>query len=139
MGLFSRFRPQTSGQVADGYHSDGKESVIHDGELAYVRQTAGNGTEGYQEAVGAPVESNSPLGYHVNWITIIFLNVNHMVGTGIFSTPATILRLTGSIGLGLLYWVIGFILAVAGFAVHMEFTSYFPNRSGSEVVWLEQS
>lgn len=41
--------------------------------------------------------------------------------------------------LALIYWVIGFILAVAGLGVHMEFTSYFPNRSGSEVVWLEQS
>uniref|UniRef100_A0A8H7TTU6 Uncharacterized protein n=1 Tax=Bionectria ochroleuca TaxID=29856 RepID=A0A8H7TTU6_BIOOC len=88
---------------------------------------------------GAPVESRSPLGYHVNWLTIIFLNVNHMVGTGIFSTPATILRLTGSVGLALVYWVIGFLLAVAGLGVHLEFTSYFPTRSGSEVVWLEQS
>ncbi|KAL5590528.1 hypothetical protein FOBRF1_014085 [Fusarium oxysporum] len=61
-----------------------------------------------------------------------------MVGTGIFSTPATILRLTGSVGLALVYWVIGFLLAVAGLAVYMEFTSYFPNRSGSEVVWLVQ-
>ena len=113
-------------------------SIIHDNKLTYVRQTAGNGTSGYQEAVGAPVETRSPLGYHVNWLTIIFLNLNHMVGTGIFSTPATILRLTGSVGLALVYWVIGFILAVAGLAVHMEFTSYFPNRSGSEVVWLEQ-
>ncbi|KAJ4016262.1 hypothetical protein NW752_003385 [Fusarium irregulare] len=113
-------------------------SIIHDNNLTYVRQTAGNGTSGYQEAVGAPVETRSPLGYHVNWLTIIFLNLNHMVGTGIFSTPATILRLTGSVGLALVYWVIGFILAVAGLAVHMEFTSYFPNRSGSEVVWLEQ-
>lgn len=139
MGFFSGFTKPATSQVDAGNSSDSEASVIHDGKLSYVRQTAGNGTSGYQEAVGAPVESQSPLGYHVNWITIIFLNVNHMVGTGIFSTPATILRLTGSIGLALIYWVIGFILAVAGLGVHMEFTSYFPNRSGSEVVWLEQS
>jgi amino acid transporter len=142
MGLFSRIKPRATQQVAAtslGPDSDSEKSVIRDGDLAYVRQTAGNGTTGYQEAVGAPVESQSPLGYHVNWITIIFLNVNQMVGTGIFSTPATILRLTGSIGLALVYWVFGFILSVAGLGVHMEFTSYFPNRSGSEVVWLEQS
>ncbi|KAH7325570.1 amino acid permease-domain-containing protein [Stachybotrys elegans] len=143
MGFLSALKPKTTALVASDsgesdYHSSSEASVIHDGELAYVRQTAGNGTSGYQEAAGAPVETQSPLGYHVNWLTIIFLNVNHMVGTGIFSTPATILRLTGSIGLALVYWVIGFILAIAGLAVHMEFTSYFPNRSGSEVVWLEQ-
>jgi amino acid transporter len=140
MGFLSRVKPQTTGQVApDSSDLDSEASVIHDGKLAYIHQTAGNGASGYQEAVGAPVESQSPLGYHVNWITIIFLNVNHMVGTGIFSTPATILRLTGSVGMALIYWVIGFILAVAGLGVHLEFTSYFPNRSGSEVVWLEQS
>ncbi|KAH7033704.1 amino acid permease-domain-containing protein [Microdochium trichocladiopsis] len=116
-----------------------ESSIIHDGDLAYIRQTAGNGATGHQEVVGAPVETQSPLGYHVNWLTIIFLNINHMVGTGIFSTPATILGLTGSVGLALIYWVIGFILAVAGLVVHLEFTSYFPTRSGSEVVWLEQS
>ncbi|KAK2472224.1 hypothetical protein H9L39_16104 [Fusarium oxysporum f. sp. albedinis] len=36
-------------------------------------------------------------------LIIIFLNLNHMVGTGIFSTPATILRLIGSVGLALVY------------------------------------
>ncbi|CVL04165.1 related to high affinity methionine permease [Fusarium mangiferae] len=139
MGLpFSPKSQATSHAVPEHPQSDSEASIIRNGDLAYVRQTARNGASGYQEAVGAPVETRSPLGYHVNWLTIIFLNLNHMVGTGIFSTPATILRLTGSVGLALVYWVIGFLLAVAGLAVHMEFTSYFPNRSGSEVVWLEQ-
>ena len=30
-------------------------------------------------------------------------------------------------------------MAVAGFATYLEFASYFPNRSGSEVVYLEQA
>ncbi|KAF1913065.1 amino acid permease-domain-containing protein [Ampelomyces quisqualis] len=140
MGLFSGIGPQTttSQEASDSNNSNNELSVIHDGKLAYVHQTAGNGGSGYQEAVGAPVETHSPLGYHVNWLTVIFLNVNHMVGTGIFSTPATILRLTGSVGLALIYWFIGFVLAAAGIGVFLEFISFFPNRSGSEVVWLEQ-
>ncbi|KAI1114314.1 high-affinity methionine permease [Nemania sp. NC0429] len=114
--------------------------VLHDGDLAYTVAKAENGSgAAYQEAVGAPVESRSPLGYHVGWVTVIFLNVNQMIGTGIFSTPGTILGKTGSVGLALIYWVIGLLLAVAGFAVYLEFTSYFPNRSGSEVVYLEQA
>ncbi|KAI1195208.1 high-affinity methionine permease [Nemania serpens] len=114
--------------------------VLHDGDLAYTIAKAENGSGAtYQEAVGAPVESRSPLGYHVGWVTVIFLNVNQMIGTGIFSTPGTILGKTGSVGLALIYWVIGLLLAVAGFAVYLEFTSYFPNRSGSEVVYLEQA
>ncbi|KAI2466901.1 amino acid transporter [Annulohypoxylon bovei var. microspora] len=114
-------------------------SVIHDRNLAYVVEKAENGSKpSYQEAAGAPVESHSPLGYQVGWITVIFLNVNQMIGTGIFSTPGTILSSTGSIGLALIYWTIGFFLAVTGFSVYLELASYFPNRSGSEVVYLEQ-
>jgi hypothetical protein len=67
--------------------SDSDESVLHDGSLAFTRVVGGNNAKAtYQEAVGAPVERRSPLGYHVGWITVIFLNVNQMIGTGIFST-----------------------------------------------------
>ncbi|KAI1368613.1 high-affinity methionine permease [Xylaria arbuscula] len=114
--------------------------VVHDGELTYTVVKANNGSGvTYQEAVGAPVESNSPLGYHVGWVTVIFLNVNQMIGTGIFSTPGTILGSTGSVGLALIYWTIGIFLAFAGFSVYLELASYFPNRSGGEVVYLEQA
>jgi len=43
----------------------------------------------YEEAavnIGAPVEVISPLGYHVGAISVMFLNVGTMIGTGIFST-----------------------------------------------------
>lgn len=56
-----------------------------------------------------------------------------------FSPAGTILNRTGSVGLALIYWVIGFLFAVAGIGVYLEFVSYYPSRSGSEVVWLEQS
>ncbi|KAK8054926.1 hypothetical protein PG993_000153 [Apiospora rasikravindrae] len=122
----------------NGSHSD--ISVVKDGGLTYTRAQGGNGSAAtYQEAVGAPVEHKSPLGYHVGWLTVIFLNVNQMIGTGIFSTPGTILNNTGSIGLALIYWVIGAIMAFAGLAVYLELASYFPNRSGGEVVYLEQA
>lgn len=66
--------------------SDSEVSVLRDGEFAFVREKAGNDSgPSYQEAVGAPVESSSPLGYNVGWVTVIFLNVNQMIGTGIFS------------------------------------------------------
>lgn len=67
--------------------SDSQLSVVYDGDLAFTRVKGGNDSGvAYQEAVGAPVENASPLGYNVGWATIIFLNVNQMVGTGIFST-----------------------------------------------------
>ncbi|KDN62608.1 putative high-affinity methionine permease [Colletotrichum sublineola] len=147
MGFFAKLFPSgdASGGGGPAVHADTEASdsepyIIRDGDLAYTRVKGGNGSKpSYQEAVGAPVESDSPLGYHVNWIAIIFLNINMMVGTGVFSTPASILNRTGSIGLALMYWVIGFLMASAGFSVYLELASYFPNRSGSEVVYLEQA
>ncbi|KAG4269247.1 hypothetical protein FPRO04_12122 [Fusarium proliferatum] len=139
-----RPRPEAKPAVIDvdqHYTSDSSDpALLRDGNLAFTRVQGGNDAKAsYQEAIGAPVETNSPLGYHVGWLTIIFLNVNQMIGTGIFSTPGSILNSTGSIGLALIYWFIGFIMAIAGFCVYLEFASYFPSRSGAEVVYLEQA
>ncbi|KAI0008229.1 amino acid transporter [Xylariaceae sp. FL0662B] len=138
--LWSRPAASEVHVVGEPDASSSDVSVIHDGDLTYTVTKAGNGSRAaYQEAAGAPVESNSPLGYHVGWLTVIFLNVNQMIGTGIFSTPGTVLNRTGSVGLALIYWTIGVLMAFAGFCVYLELASYFPNRSGSEVVYLEQA
>jgi amino acid transporter len=49
------------------------------------------------------------------------------------------LKGTGSVGLALFYWVLGFFIAGSSLSVYLEFASYFPSRSGAEVVYLEQS
>jgi len=55
--------------------------------LRYTHEIGGNTSKAtYQEASGAPVEVNSPLGYSVGWVTVIFLNLSKMIGTGVFST-----------------------------------------------------
>lgn len=89
--LKSRFGNRTSVAAypaeAPGSTSESDVSVLRDGDLAFVRERGGNASgPSYQEAAGAPVESKSPLGYNVGWLTVIFLNVNQMIGTGIFST-----------------------------------------------------
>lgn len=95
-----------------------------------------------------------------------------MIGTGVFSTreppsltqpphysriiPAgSILKGVGSVGLSLIFWVIGYAFAggktshlhiltwltffpAASLAVYLEFASYFPHRSGAEVAYLEK-
>ncbi|KAI9708247.1 MAG: hypothetical protein M1820_004201 [Bogoriella megaspora] len=115
-------------------------AAITDGDLKFTIEAGGNTEKPtYQEASGAPVESTSPLGYSVGWVTVVFLNLSKMVGTGIFSTPSTILAGAGSVGLALFYWFIGFLISAATLSVYLEFASYFPSRSGSEVVYLEQA
>lgn len=141
--------------------SSSAPAVIHDGGLAYTRTQAANGSKAaYQEAAGAPVETESPLGYEVGWFTVMFVNINMLIGTGIFSTrkclqsspsathrlilllisiAANILTQTGSVGVSLILWFIGFLMAATGISIYLEFASYFPSRSGSEVVYLEQA
>ncbi|THC89894.1 hypothetical protein EYZ11_010645 [Aspergillus tanneri] len=108
-------------------------SIIDDGSLHFTAEGGANSTQlTYQEASGAPIEVNSPLGYSVGYVTVVFLNLSKMIGTGVFTTP-------GSVGLSLFYWVIGYLVASSMLSVYLEFASYFPSRSGSEVVYLEQS
>ncbi|KAF9690886.1 hypothetical protein EKO04_010936 [Ascochyta lentis] len=135
-GLFNR---KTSLE-ADVPNYTADEGEVSDGSLQYVVEKSGNTNEiSYQEASGAPVESDSPLGYSVGAITIICLNLSKMVGTGIYSTPSTILSYTGSVGASMFYWTSGFFISLSSMGVYLEYAAYFPNRSGSEVAYLEQA
>ncbi|KAL9949440.1 hypothetical protein D7B24_003808 [Verticillium nonalfalfae] len=69
-------------------------------------------------------------------ISASFLIFNRIVGTGIFATPSSILRSSGSVGLALFMWVAGMIIAFAGTAVYMEFGTAIP-KNGGEKNYLE--
>ncbi|KAK7705046.1 hypothetical protein SLS57_010243 [Botryosphaeria dothidea] len=113
---------------------------ISAGSTQYIGEKGGNDAPPtYQDASGAPVENNSPLGYSVGPVTITLLNITMMIGAGIYSTPSSILAGTGSVGVSFVYWTLGYLLCLASGAVYLEFTAYFPSRSGSEVVFLEQA
>jgi len=87
-----------SEETRSGFSISEEDAVVADGlSLDSDAKNAG----------GAPVESESPMGSQVGWWTIVFLNLSGTIGTGIFSTPGNILKQTGSIGVALIYWVIG--------------------------------
>ncbi|CAG8375616.1 unnamed protein product [Penicillium salamii] len=132
------------------------ERIIKDSGITFTAAEGFNSTAvTYQDAAGAPVETNSPLGYSVSFWTSLCLNINQMIGTGIFSTrrsyllhvaqvlttwkAASILDGVGSVGLTMVYWFIGYLLSESTLALYLEFASYFPSRSGAEVVYLEQA
>ena len=64
------------------------------------------------------------------------LIVGRIIGTGIFSTPSSILGSVGSVGASLMLWVLGFVLSFCGLFIWLEFGTMFP-RSGGEKVYLE--
>ncbi|KAF7552875.1 hypothetical protein G7Z17_g4026 [Cylindrodendrum hubeiense] len=68
----------------------------------------------------------------------ISLVINKIIGAGIFSTPSTILKLSGSVGMSLMAWVIGAIISTCGVFVMLEFGSAIP-RSGGIKNYLERS
>ncbi|KAH8118037.1 amino acid transporter [Phellopilus nigrolimitatus] len=92
-----------------------------------------------EELLGAPVEKINPLGREVTLLSCVMLNLGQMLGSGIFSVPGVILNSVGSTGLFLLAWLLAPVFAAAGLAVYTELASMFPNRSGAEVVYLEQA
>lgn len=84
------------------------------------------------------------------------LNLGQMLGSGIFSVPGVILNSVGSTGLFFLAWILAPVFAygssqvedcglvllhilTAGLSLYTELSSMFPNRSGAEVVYLEQA
>ena len=72
---------------ASAHREPAASDVKFDGSLEFVHEYGGNESKpSYQEASGAPVETISPLGLHVTWLTTIFLNIGQMIGTGVFST-----------------------------------------------------
>ncbi|OKL64684.1 hypothetical protein UA08_01055 [Talaromyces atroroseus] len=116
------------------------EAQVDHGDVRYIGETGGNDAPPtYQDASGAPIEHKSPLGYSVGPATITLLNITMMIGAGIYSTPSSILSGTGSVGVSFVYWTIGYLMCLASGSVYLEYTAYFPSRSGSEVVFLEQT
>ncbi|KII84566.1 hypothetical protein PLICRDRAFT_57546 [Plicaturopsis crispa FD-325 SS-3] len=65
-----------------------------------------------------------------------FLIFNRVIGTGIFATPSVILRSSGSVGVAMLMWLLGAVVAAAGTSVFIELGTGLP-RSGGEKNYLE--
>ncbi|OCH94013.1 amino acid transporter [Obba rivulosa] len=91
---------------------------LNPGELSFDEDTAGG------------------MGRHLGVFTCTLLIVGRIIGTGIFSTPSSILNSVGSVGASLMLWVLGFVLSFCGLFIWLELGTMFP-RSGGEKVYLE--
>ncbi|KAL1839934.1 hypothetical protein VTJ49DRAFT_978 [Mycothermus thermophilus] len=69
------------------------------------------------------------------WSTA-FLIINRVVGSGIYSTPSGIIHSINSVGITLIFWVIGGLMTFCLF-VYLEYGTALP-RSGGEKVYLER-
>lgn len=94
------------------------DACLNPGELTFEEDTAGG------------------MGRYLGVTSCTLLIVGRIIGTGIFSTPSSILSGVGSVGASLMLWVLGFLLSFCGLFIWLEFGTMFP-RSGGEKVYLE--
>ncbi|KIM37286.1 hypothetical protein M413DRAFT_77300 [Hebeloma cylindrosporum] len=65
-------------------------------------------------------------------VSAVFIIFNRLIGTGIFATPSTILKFSGSIGLSLSLWILGSVIAAAGMQVYIIWGSALPYNGGEK-------
>ncbi|KAJ5320809.1 hypothetical protein N7476_003811 [Penicillium atrosanguineum] len=75
----------------------------------------------------------STQGKSISWASAYILVVSRVIGSGIFATPGSIVKSAGSIGLTLLVWLVGTILAACGMAISMEYGCMLPRSGGDKV------
>jgi amino acid transporter len=82
------------------------------------------------------IPETASLGRNLSWSSAYILVISRVIGSGIFATPGSIVKSTGSVGLALLLWVGGAFLAGCALIVSLEYGCMLP-RSGGEKVYLE--
>ena len=76
------------------------------------------------------------LGRNLSWTSAYILVISRIIGSGIFATPGSIVKATGSVGLSLLLWVGGALISGCALIVGLEYGCMLP-RSGGDKVYLE--
>lgn len=90
--------------------------------------TATDITNGFPDSLPGPSYGKS-----LSWSSAYILVVSRVIGSGIFATPGSIVKSTGSVGLTLLVWLVGTVLAACGLSVSMEYGCMLPRSGGDKV------
>ncbi|KAM3440032.1 hypothetical protein NHJ13734_003467 [Beauveria thailandica] len=98
-----------------------------------VKSEAGRRHEADAEAQHFAYSDERKLGV----VSVSLLIINKMIGTGIFSAPATVFSATGSVGISMILWFVGGILAFCGLSIYLELGLAIP-RSGGDKNYLER-
>ncbi|KAJ4207539.1 hypothetical protein NW759_013939 [Fusarium solani] len=68
---------------------------------------------------------------------VIALIVNKMVGTGIYTAPATVFLMTGNKALTLGLFFVGFLYSVVSMVIYLDFAEVLP-FNGGELIYLDE-
>jgi hypothetical protein len=78
-------------------------------------------------------EHSGPLKRTIGWGSAYVLIISRVIGSGIFATPGAIFKGTGSVGMTLVLWVVGAIIAWFGLAISLEYGCMLPRSGGHKV------
>jgi hypothetical protein len=106
----------TTNDTIPAYHADEKGHYDSDGKNGGVTTDASREIS-VQDELTYQFDDSRKLGI----TSSVFVILNKMIGTGIFSTPSGIFAATGSVGVSLFLWIIGGILTFAGLSAFVEF------------------
>ncbi|RDB26393.1 High-affinity methionine permease [Hypsizygus marmoreus] len=81
-------------------------------------------------------DGKRPERQQIGVFSAVFIIFNRIIGTGVFATPSAILALSGSVGLSLIMWIVGAVIASAGMQVYITWGTAFP-KNGGEKNYLE--
>lgn len=79
----------------------------------------------------------SVLGRNLGWSSAYILIMSRVIGSGIFATPGAIVQSVGSIGITLLLWVAGALIAWLGLAISLEYGCMLPRSGGKLFVAMD--
>ncbi|KAK6532039.1 hypothetical protein TWF694_003202 [Orbilia ellipsospora] len=104
----------------------------HSPQLALLSPT-GSGDDTDPSTPSRTIPETATFGRNLGWFHVYSLVVSRTIGSGIFATPGSIYRSVGSVGLSLILWVVGAVIAACALTVSLEFGCMLP-RSGGEKV-----
>ncbi|KAF8198485.1 APC amino acid permease [Pholiota molesta] len=128
---------QIAGERTPLLTNDDDEATAHDS--AHIGSALDGVAVHRDEAHATSGESydNVPKGKRqLGLLSASFLIFNRVIGTGIYATPSNILKSAGSVGVALIMWLVGALIAACGTAVYIELGTGLP-RSGGEKNYLE--
>lgn len=76
------------------------------------------------------IPETTALGRSLGWSSAYILIISRVIGSGIFATPGTITKSVGSVGLSLLLWTVGGLIAWFGLQIGLEYGCMLPRSGG---------
>lgn len=128
------------------YHeeSDKGQELLHDDERDCVDTSADRvglkskfSLNGAKNLEGTEEQNEITLKREITPLSGVMVVVNQFIGSGIFIAQSDILKYSGSFGLGLVCWLFGGIVALAGAMCYLELGMLVRKTGGEFAILLE--